>query len=270
MKALILIASAALTVAAPALADGHATKALNTAVAGDQRSESNRARDAYRHPVETLTFFGFEPGQTVIEIWPGGGWYTEILAPAMKNDGELVLAVYGEGEGTGDYHKRNHREFMAKLEADPEVFGDASLVEFWPPRATGLGESGSADLVVTFRNMHSMLRRDQADAFFPAAFDVLKPGGVLGIVQHRAPEGADAAAMAPKGYVPTAWVVAQAEAAGFVLEESSEINANPRDTKDYTEGVWTLPPALRAKDGRDDVYRAIGESDRMTLRFRRP
>jgi predicted methyltransferase len=268
-KALPLITALALLWGAAALA-GHHEDPLAAAIAGDQRSDANRARDAWRHPQETLEFFGFAPDLTVVEFWPGGGWYTEILAPALRDQGRLILATYGEGDDPSAYRARNHREFMVKIAASPDLYDTAEVIEFWPPASTSLGPSGSADLVLTFRNMHSMLRRDQHEAFFAAAFDVLKPGGVLGVVQHRAPEGADARATADKGYVPTAWVVAQAEAAGFELVASSEINANPKDTKDYEAGVWSLPPSLGAKDGREAVYRAIGESDRMTLKFVRP
>jgi predicted methyltransferase len=265
-----LVAALGLLAGGPAWAEHHDQDALTDAIAGEHRSEANRARDRWRHPRETLEFFGFAPDLTVVELWPGGGWYTEILAPALAGEGRLILATYGEGPDPAAYRARNHRAFMAMIDASPELYGDAELNEFWPPASTSLGESGSADLVLTFRNIHSLVRRDQHEAFFAAAYDVLKPGGVLGVVQHRAPEGADVATSADKGYVPTAFVVAQAESAGFELVASSEINANPKDTKDYEVGVWALPPSLDAKDGREDTYRAIGESDRMTLRFVKP
>jgi predicted methyltransferase len=265
-----LVAALGLLAGGPAWAEHHDQDALTDAIAGEHRSEANRARDRWRHPRETLEFFGFAPDLTVVELWPGGGWYTEILAPALAGEGRLILATYGEGPDPTAYRARNHRTFMAKIDASPQLYGEAELIEFWPPASTSLGASGSADLVLTFRNIHSLVRRDQHEAFFAAAYDVLKPGGVLGVVQHRAPEGADVAASADKGYVPTAFVVEQAESAGFELVASSEINANPKDTKDYEVGVWALPPSLDAKDGREDAYRAIGESDRMTLRFRKP
>ena len=267
MKSVLIVATLASLLGAPLAIAG---TPVTDAMAGDHRSEANRARDPYRHPAETLEFFGFQPHLTVLEIWPGGGWYTEILAPAMSEDGKLILAVYGEGPDTSAYRARNHRKFVEKLGAREDLYGGIDTFEFWPPETTSLGASDSVDLIVTFRNMHSMLRRDQNGVFFKEAFRVLKPGGALGIVQHRAPEGADARTMADEGYVPTDWVIAQATAAGFVLDGTSEINANPKDTKDYVEGVWTLPPSLDAEDGRDDEYRAIGESDRMTLRFVRP
>jgi len=267
MRSALAIAALASFLLAPLAA---ADDALTEAMAGDHRSDANRARDAYRHPKETLEFFGFQPDLTVLEFWPGGGWYTEILAPAMSDDGKLILAVYGEGPDTSAYRARNHRNFVAKLDARKDLYGSIETFEFWPPETNSLGAAASVDLIVTFRNMHSMLRRDQNDVFFKEAFRVLKPGGTLGIVQHRAPEGADARSTADKGYVPTDWVIAQAEAAGFALDATSEINANPKDTKDYAKGVWALPPSLDAEDGREDEYRAIGESDRMTLRFVRP
>jgi len=266
MRTALLTTTAAIFLAAPGpvLADP-----LGDAIAGDQRSAENRSRDDWRHPRETLEFFGFAPDQTVVELWPGGGWYTEILAPALRGQGKLVLATLGEAE-PDSYRTRSHRQFVAKLESDPATYGEATMVDFWPPESTSLGAPATADMVVTFRNTHSMLRRDQLDTFLEAAFAVLKPGGTLGIVQHRADPGADAKDAARTGYVPEALVVEKATAAGFVLSGSSEINANPKDTKDYPEGVWTLPPGYRLGDKDRAKYAAIGESDRMTLRFSKP
>ncbi len=266
MRTALLTTTAAMILAAP----GPATAdALGDAIAGDQRSAENRSRDPWRHPRETLEFFGFAPDQTVVELWPGGGWYTEILAPALHDDGNLVLATLGEAE-PDSYRTRSHRQFVAKLKSDPDTYGKATTIDFWPPESTSLGAAGSADLVVTFRNTHSMLRRNQFDAFLAAAFDVLKSGGTLGIVQHRGNPGSDVKDAARTGYVPEALVVEKATAAGFVLAGRSEINANPKDTKDHPEGVWTLPPGYHLGDKDRAKYAAIGESDRMTLRFSKP
>ena len=242
---------------------------LDDAVAGKHRSAENRDRDAYRHPRETLEFFGFRPDQTVVELWPGGGWYTEILAPALRDNGKLVLAVFGEAE-PDSYRTRSHRSFVEKIGADPEVYGKATLINFWPPESDSLGTPASADLVVTFRNVHSMYRRDQFGAFLTAAYSVLRPGGTLGIVQHRAEPGTDPEDARRSGYLPEQWVIDQVTAAGFELSGRSEINANPKDTKDHPDGVWSLPPGFGSGDKDRERFAAIGESDRMTLRFSKP
>lgn len=207
---------------------------------------------------------------TVVELWPGGGWYTEVLAPALRENGRLIAATYGETDDPDAYRSRSHRKYMEHVGSRPDVFDKVEIITFWVPDATSLGEDGSADMVVTFRNTHSLIRRGQQEAFFAAAFDVLKPGGVLGIVQHRAPEGVDPIKSANSGYVPTTYVAELATAAGFEPAGSSEINANPVDTKDYPEGVWSLPPVLRMGETDRDRYLAIGESDRMTLKFVKP
>jgi len=237
---------------------------IAAAVAGSHRSAENRARDEHRHPAQTLAFFGLEPGMTVVEMAPGGGWYTEILAPTLKGSGKLYAAIPDPAES--EYGER----FMTFLQAEPDLYSEVEPVIFAPPERTSLGEDGSADMVVTFRSTHGWINRDQAADVYAAMFRVLKPGGVLGVVQHRADEGADPAVTAENGYVPQAYVIGLAETAGFVLEETSEINANPADDHDHPEGVWTLPPSLRLEDENRAEYESIGESDRMTLRFRKP
>jgi predicted methyltransferase len=244
-------------------------QALIAALAGDQRSAEHRARDAYRHPRETLNFFGLRDHMTVVELWPGGGWYTEVLAPALRGSGQLVAAHYGDKTGS-EYRTRSFENFVAKTAARPDVYGQVKILAYLPTDTAALGQDGTADMVVTFRNIHSLIRQDGETAFFKAAYRVLKPGGVLGIVQHRAAEGADPKTSADRGYVPQSYVIELAEAAGFRLAGTSEINANPKDTKNYAEGVWTLPPALRLGDKDRAKYLAIGESDRMTLRFVKP
>ena len=246
--------------AAPAAPSG----SLEAAIGASHRSEESRARDDQRHPAETLAFFGLEPTMSVVEMGPGGGWYTEILAPVLQGQGKLTVAV--ADPETSEYTQRLH----ARFEQDPEVFEAVEQVVFEPPEKLSLGAAGSADMVLTFRSTHGWINRNVAADVYRAMFTVLKPGGVLGVVQHRADEGADAAATAEAGYVPEATVIELATAAGFVLEERSEINANPRDDHDHPEGVWTLPPVLRLGDTDRDQWSAIGESDRMTLRFRKP
>jgi predicted methyltransferase len=271
---LILVSTAsvipgALT-AASAAENKSSAPALEAALAAPNRSDENRRRDVFRHPGETLEFFGFRPDMTVIELWAGGGWYTEILAPALRDSGRLIVTTYGETDDPEAYRSRSHRMLAENLAKAPEVYDQVEVLTFWQPEADSLGEPASADLLVTFRNIHSMTRRGQQRAFFAAAYDVLKPGGILGVVQHRAPEGVDPVDNAETGYIPQSYVVSLAEDAGFRLDGTSEINANPKDTKDHPEGVWTLPPRLRGKDPDKSRYIAIGESDRMTLRFVKP
>lgn len=239
---------------------------LAAAIAGPQRSSENRARDAYRHPQRTLELFGIEPDMRVLEIRPGGGWYTEILSPYLRGDGQLLAGIPAADGSRARYRQR----FLDRQQERPEVFGWIETVTFDPPGTLELGPDASVDMVLTFRNTHNMVGDDGAEAAYQAFFRVLRPGGVLGVVQHRAAEGADVTETAEQGYVPEAYVIQIAEAAGFTLEERSEINANPDDTRDHPEGVWTLPPVYRLGETDRARYEAIGESDRMTLRFRKP
>ena len=240
---------------------------IDNVLAGAWRSDANKARDGYRHPQTTLQFFGVSPSQTVIEITPGGGWYTEILAPLLMQDGAYIAAI--PTDASSEYNARNNEKFRAKLAADSEHFGAAKTVEF-DPKSPNLGVEGSADAVLTFRNVHNWVGAGNAPAMFQAFFAVLKPGGTLGVVDHRAADDADPKALEKSGYLTTESVVKLATDAGFVLVEKSEINANPQDTRDHEKGVWTLPPSLALGDTDRDKYTAIGESDRMTLKFVKP
>ncbi|WP_298577739.1 methyltransferase [uncultured Luteimonas sp.] len=278
-RASLLILALAAAGAAPALAadppaaapEAAPDAALQAALAGDWRSEANRARDAYRHPAQTLGFFGLAPGQTVVEITPGGGWYAEILAPYLRGSGQYVAAIVDPAavpEGRGrDYQQRSKDGLEQRFAEAPARF-DAAKIVGYDPTAPKFGDAGSADLVLTFRNVHNWRGSGQAEGMFKGFFDVLKPGGVLGVVEHRAK--ADVPADDRSGYVGEAQVIAMAEAAGFVLDGKSEVNANPRDTKDHPNGVWTLPPGNNHEAADAEKYRAIGESDRMTLRFVKP
>ena len=246
---------------------------LDSALAGDWRSDANKARDVYRHPRETLAFFGVKPDQAVIEMWPGGGWYAEVLAPMLRDAGDYTGIIVDpakqpDADGTR-YAENTNSKLRALFAKRPDVFGKAKLLEAGSA-APVLGQANSADVVLTFRNAHNWVMDGNEKAMFKAMFDVLKPGGTLGVVDHRAKPDQPAEEMKKSGYLPEAYVISVAEAAGFKLQAKSEINANPRDTKDYPDGVWTLPPRLAKGDVDRAKYLAIGESDRMTLRFTKP
>ena len=262
-----LLSIACLAVAAlPALA----APDLATVIDGPQRSAANRARDPARHPLETLTFFGLAPNQTVVEIAPGGGWYTEILAPYLRENGQLYAAHYPADDSRPEARAARTR-FAEKLAATPAVYDRVVLGTLPVASFTDIRPPGGADLVLTFRNVHNWIEAGHLDATLKAFFDVLKPGGVLGVEEHRAAPGTSLAKVIATGYVPEALVIARAQAAGFVFEGGSEVNANPKDTKDHPNGVWSLPPTLRGGTGDGSAaFIAIGESDRMTLRFRKP
>jgi len=238
--------------------------ALEQAVAGTQRSAANRARDQYRHPVETLLFFGIRDDMTVVELTPGAGWYSRILAPFLKNTGKLYLAVGDADAIAGSGGGKLQREFLQ----NSDVYGTPKFTVLAKGRYD-VAAPDSADLVLTFRNVHNWMGGGYANEVFSAAFRALKPGGVLGIVEHRAKPGPQDPA-ARSGYVAEAFVIELAETAGFRWVAASEINANPKDTKDYPKGVWTLPPSYAAGEVDRQKYAEIGESDRMTLRFIKP
>ena len=255
---------------APSFAD------LDAVLAGEHRSEEHKARDPYRHPKQTLEFFGLEPTMAVGELWPGGGWYTEILAPYLRDQGQLVVTNWpSDHERYGKYAQK----FADKLAASPELYGSVTVT---PAPTTAeepfeLAPEGTLDMVLTFRNSHGWFNNSQTEQIYGAAFKALKPGGSFGVVQHRAAEDANPEESSKKGYLPQALVIEHAEKVGFELVEASEINANPADTKDYPGGVWTLPPNLSGPErdveqSEEDKakHREIGESDRMTLKFRKP
>lgn len=243
--------------------------ALQAAIDGDHRSAENKARDVYRHPAETLTWLGVEPDMTVVEIWPSRGWYTEILAPYLRDSGTLYLAGFDRASDR-DYVKKLLKILDDKLAAAPEVYGTPVTTELAPPDKVEIAPAGSADMVLTFRNVHNWMTAGTADAVFAAMYAALKPGGVLGVVEHRGDPDVEQDPQAKSGYVTEAATVRMAEKAGFALVDSTEINANPKDTRDHSSGVWTLPPVLRLGDQDREKYLAIGESDRMTLKFRKP
>lgn len=238
---------------------------------GNWRDDKNKARNVYRNPVETLTFFGITPQSKVLEIWPGGGWYAEILVPYTAKKGAYVGAVNDPAtmtnERSKEYFGKQNKALSDKFAANPEIYQTATLLPFDPSKPV-LGKPGSLDAVLTFRNVHNWRGNKQAEGMFKAFYEVLKKGGTLGVVEHRAAQ--DVAVDDKSGYVSEAQVIALAEQAGFKLVARSEINANPKDTKDYADGVWTLPPTYRLGDKDREKYAAIGESDRMTLKFMKP
>ena len=247
------------------IAQGDAATMLREAVAGAWRSPANKARDQYRHPIQTLEFFGIKPDMTVVELAPGSGWYTEILAPFLYAQGHLIEATPpSRGKGPG--------HFEQKLKADPKVYGHiAKIIPFWPPDHVNLGPDGSADMVLTFRNTHDWLNGSpQAlDAVFKAAYKVLKPGGVFGVTDHRAKPFVDARESSKNLHrIPEDYMIEAGLRAGFRLAGASEINANPKDPEDIN--VHRLPPDLAGPDGEHAKMKAIGESDRMTLKFVKP
>ncbi|MCI5043978.1 MAG: hypothetical protein MRY72_04715 [Aquisalinus sp.] len=249
---------------------------LQAAVAAETRDAENRQRDQFRNPAETLAFFGLESDMTVVEIWPGGGWYAEIIAPYLAAGGGTYIAAGFDPNGASERGLARIAAFNDKFTGNPELYGDVEVSAF-SARSGPLASAGSADMVLTFRNVHNWMSGDYADKAFTDFYEALKPGGILGVVEHRLPADRDQEAFSASGYVREDVVIDLAEAAGFELVEKSEVNANPADTADHPFGVWTLPPVRRTSATREAdptfdraPYDAIGESDRMTLKFRKP
>jgi predicted methyltransferase len=242
---------------------------LRALVDGPQRSAKNLARDPYRHPFEVLSFFGVRPDATVIEIDPGGaGYWTEILAPYLKDHGRYI-AANGPKDSPSEEIQRGNAAFAAKIAAEPANYAKVETAEFDPGRKDPT-QPGEADFVLTFRNIHNWMADGTAEAAFRAFYQALKPGGVLGVEEHRGRADEPQDPKAKSGYVRQDYAIGLAESVGFRLVGESEINANPKDTKDYPAGVWTLPPTFRLKDQDRDKYAAIGESDRFVLKFVKP
>jgi len=240
---------------------------LSELVNGDHRSEQNKDRNRYRHPVETLQWMGLKPDMTVVEVWPSGGWYAEIIAPYVADRGQYIAAVRDKSSWV-PFRTTSAEALRKRMKENAELYGDPKFTELRTPAVTRIAEPGSVDMVLTFRNVHNWMADGNAPAYFDAFYEALKPGGILGVVQHRD----DSVEMqqdprAPSGYVKTQYVIDLAMTAGFEVIGESEINANPKDGHDHPEGVWTLPPALALGEERREKYLEIGESDRMTLKF---
>jgi predicted methyltransferase len=267
MRQFVAIAAVVTTAAAVASVATGAPQtqraALKAAISAPTRTPANVARDGARHPLETLSFFGVQPNQTVVELYPGGGWYTEILAPYLKDKGQLWVAAPAPNGLKG---------VQSLIAKDQAAYGKVRVAALPAADGTAGVPDGSADVVLTFRNVHNWRfgGADAAQTVFNAAFKMLKPGGTLGVVEHRLPEARDSALEEKSGYMKASSVIAFAKKAGFEVAGQSEVNANPEDTADHPGGVWTLPPSLRLGDQDRAKYQAIGESDRMTIKFVKP
>jgi len=250
---------------------------LATVLASAERSDDNKARDAFRNPAETIAFFGIEPSDTVVEVWPGRGWYTEVLAPYLASGGGKLYAASYDPEGANERVLSALASFDERFVQQPALYGDVELTVLSQANQA-IAPAGSADFVVTFRNVHNFQMGGWSDQAFAAFFEALKPGGVLGVVDHRLPEEADAEREQSSGYIKVSTIRQLAEEAGFVFDGESEINANPNDDTDHPFGVWTLPPNSRTTNRNGETpegfdaeeFLAIGESDRFTLRFKKP
>ena len=247
---------------------------LTAIIKGEHRSAENKARDIYRKPLETLSFLGVRSDMTVVEIWPGAGWYSEILAPLLKEDGRFYAAQYNPN-GPYAYQRRGFGAFLTKLGSNPSLYRDVIITEFDLPYKLRIAPAGSVDMVLTFRNVHNFVMGlygggAHARLGFQAIFDALKPGGVLGIVDHQWDDVEREDPLAANGYISKERTVTLAQAVGFRLVAESKVLNNPKDTKDYPEGVWSLPPTLALGDKDKARYLPIGESDRFLLKFTKP
>ena len=268
-----------------AMAGGHATSSglsadseilLKEVIAGDHRSDKNKARDDQRNPLETLAFFGVEPDMNIVEIWPGAGWYSEILAPYAKRGGGTFTAAHWDTSSGSDFVVKGVERYKTAF-ADKDLYGDFKIVGL-SENTTEIAPEGSVDMIVTFRNLHNWMPRGSQDAILAQIYKALKPGGVLGVLDHRAAADAEVDPKASNGYVNEALAIEIVEKAGFKLEASSDVNNNPKDTADHKFGVWTLPPTLSTApfgqepdpDFDQTAVKAIGESDRFTLKFVKP
>jgi predicted methyltransferase len=267
---LLLLASALLLAASCSTTSTRETTAaaLDNILAGSQRSAENSARDRYRHPKETLLFFGIRPEMKVLEVWPEPGWYTEVIAPLVRERGKYFAAVIAP-DPDSKYVTGRLSDYQQKLAEKPDVYGAVEVVTL-PTDGSDVVPAGTLDMVVTFRNIHNWMARDSAGRVFATLYRALKPGGVLGVVEHRGNAAMAQDLKAKSGYVNEDYAIRLIEGQGFRLVGESQVNANPKDTKDYEQGVWTLPPGYRLGDKDRQKYADIGESDRFTLKFEKP
>ena len=260
MKKINLLLSLIIYLSAPSSLLAHD---LKSSINSPDRTLKNVMRDKYRNPYETITFFKIEPGMTLVELSPGSGWYTEIFANYLHEPGNLIAAHF-DSNSDREYFKRGRANFEKKIKSS-KMYSNVSIVDL----SSNLAPENSVDAVVTFRNLHNWIG-PQMDTIFQNSYKALKPGGLFGVVEHRAKDGTSLDVMKKSGYVTEDYAISIAKKHGFVLVDKSEINANPKDLKNYEGGVWTLPPSLRLKDKDKEWYLEIGESDRMTLLFKKP
>ena len=275
-KIITSILTACCLLAATTVVQAEPWRARLTELAEDPaRGAANLHRNQYRNPVETLLFFGIEPQMSVLELWPVRGWYTEILAPFVKDQGQLTIATFRQDLGNRadakmQFWARLSSRLEQRIDEQSEHFGPVRRIVLDPPQLLPKPADAQFDMVLSFRNVHIWNQQGHLLATLEQLYRVLKPGGVLGMVEHRAAKVTELTSVASEGYTDEAYLIAVAERVGFQLVASSEINANPRDTKDHPKGVYTLPPTLALGLERRDYYLSIGESDRMTLKFIKP
>jgi predicted methyltransferase len=267
---LLLLASTLLLAASCSTTSTRETTAaaLDNILAGSQRSAENSARDRYRHPKETLLFFGIRPEMKVLEVWPEPGWYTEVIAPLVRERGKYFAAVIAP-DPDSKYVTGRLSDFQQKLASKPDVYGAVEVVTL-PTDGSDVVPAGTLDMVVTFRNIHNWMAMDCAPQVIGSIYRALEPGGVLGVEEHRGNAGTAQDPKAKSGYVNEDYAIRLIEGQGFKLVGESQVNANPKDTKDYEQGVWTLPPSYRLGEKDRQKYTDIGESDRFTLKFVKP
>jgi predicted methyltransferase len=263
-----LLCAALLAACATSSSRQSTAQQLTAILAGDQRSEADRARDVYRHPKETLLFFGIRPEMTVLEVWPEPGWYTEIIAPLLHEKGKYYAAVMPANPASA-YATKRRAEFEAKLASRPDLYSKVIVVPL-PSDGSDVAPAGTLDMAVTFRNIHNFMADGDASQTFATLYRALKPGGLLGVVEHRGNPAVPQDPKAKSGYVNEDFAVQLIEAQGFRRVGTSQVNDNPKDTKDYEKGVWTLPPVFALGEKDHAKYAAIGESDRFTILFAKP
>ena len=245
-------------------------QSLDEIIKGEHRSDQNKIRNEARHPKETLEFFGIENTMTVVEVWPSAGWYTEIIAPYLNDSGQYISASF-DVNTDNEYFGKMAKRFQSKLDEYPDLYDNVKHGVLEAPDRIEIADANSVDMLLTFRNVHNWMARGQTEMMFNGFYKALKPGGILGVVEHRGDASIPQDPKAKSGYVNQDYAIALAEKAGFIFEASSEINANPNDDKSHREGVWTLPPTYRSLSDEEKIdFKNIGESDRFTLRFRKP
>jgi len=268
-KLSVVTLAATVVLTACGVNDSGSQAKLPDVTTGDHRPADEVARDRFRNPQATLEFFGLQPSSKVVELWPSGGWYTKVIAPAVRDSG-VYYAAHFDPESKIEMLRKSRSGYETFLASRPELYDQVVITVLQPPAKTDIAPAGSVDLVVSFRSVHNWMAFGMQDDVMAAVYKALKPGGVFGVVEHRGIAGTEQDPKAASGYVTEAYMIELAEKAGLVFDSSSEVNANSLDTKDHPSGVWSLPPRLKDGDDTKDKYLTIGESDRFTLRFKKP